>query len=340
MNSDLDISVLMTTYNRAEILRETLNCFVQLDRVGIRVEFVIIDNNSSDETAEVIESFRDKLSLRYLFEPRPGKNIALNKALREVKLGKLVIFTDDDVRPSSDWLKAIKSISSRWTDYSVFGGKVELVWPEGQIPIWISNEYLQVMAYSQHDYADAELPYAKDSYPFGINFWVRREVFAKGLCFQEMIGPRPDGFFIMGSELSFLRELSEHGYQILYSPQAVVGHQVQPEQLAFSYLRRRALRHGRSMVYFQPLWQTELYQKHPLCWHILWAGAFLRNTLQLGIYYLAFSSNQRMEKIIRKIVALGYLMESLTRVRKQIPDEKSTTYELAATTVQKSHITN
>jgi len=340
MNKDLDISVLMTTYNRAEILGETLKYFTQLDRTGIQTEFVIVDNNSSDETAEVIESFKDKLPLRSLFEPRPGKNGALNKALREVNLGKLVVFTDDDVRPRNDWLQAINNISSRWTDVSVFGGKVELVWPKGQLPAWISSEYLQVMAYSRHDYANMESPYEKNLYPFGVNYWVRREVFAQELCFQESIGPRPDGFFIMGSELAFLRELSEQGYEILYSPHAVVGHQVQPEQLAFGYIRRRALRHGRSMVYFQPLWRTELYQKHPICWRVLWAGTFLRNALQLGMYYLPFSSNQRAEKIIRKIVALGYMMESLTWVGKPIPEEKSTTYEMAATSVQESHITS
>ena len=51
---DLDISVLIATYNRAEIIRQTLESMTGLDREGISIEFVVVDNNSSDHTKEVI----------------------------------------------------------------------------------------------------------------------------------------------------------------------------------------------------------------------------------------------------------------------------------------------
>src|SRR5687768_2828620 len=98
----LNISILIATHNRAKILRRTMKAMEALVRAGVSVEWVIVDNNSSDETRLVVESFRERLPLRYLFEPRPGKNYALNKALSEVELGDVVVFTDDDVTPNPD----------------------------------------------------------------------------------------------------------------------------------------------------------------------------------------------------------------------------------------------
>ena len=116
----LDISILIATYNRADILRQTLENMTCLDRDGLSVEFVVVDNNSSDHTKEVIESFTDRLPIRYLFGAKPGKSRALNRALDKVPLGKIIVFTDDDIVPHKDWLTAIVSISNRWPDYSVF----------------------------------------------------------------------------------------------------------------------------------------------------------------------------------------------------------------------------
>ena len=89
--NNLDISVLIATYNRAEILRQTLQSMTKLNRDGLSVEFVVVDNNSTDHTKEVIKSFTDRLPIRYLFEPRPGKNCALNKALNEVSFGEISV---------------------------------------------------------------------------------------------------------------------------------------------------------------------------------------------------------------------------------------------------------
>ena len=153
-NSGLDISVLIATYNRAEILRQTLESMTDLDREGLAVEFVVVDNNSSDHTKQVVESFSGKLPIRYLFESRPGKNCALNKALDEVALAKLVVFTDDDVDPRKDWLKAVVSASRHWPRFSVFGGK-QFLEEELKIPVtifippWNSYDYNTIRALEQ-----------------------------------------------------------------------------------------------------------------------------------------------------------------------------------------------
>ena len=149
-----DISVLIATHNRAESLRTTLDAFCKLDRTNVKFELAIIDNNSNDHTKEVAESAANHLPVRYLFEPRPGKNCALNLALEQVELGNLVAFMDDDISPDPNCLAAIRSVSDRWPDASVFGGRIDIAWPDGAIPPWAQNPRIQPFAFGLHDQPD------------------------------------------------------------------------------------------------------------------------------------------------------------------------------------------
>ena len=85
--SDLDVTVIMPTFNRAEIVRLTLESMAAMDCGDLRYEILVIDNNSPDDTKGVIQSFRDRLPVRYLFEKVPGKNNALNRGLGRCGLG-------------------------------------------------------------------------------------------------------------------------------------------------------------------------------------------------------------------------------------------------------------
>lgn len=306
----LDISVLITTYNRAEILRKTLESMTGLERDGLSVEFVVVDNNSSDHTKEVIESFTDRLSIRYLFESRPGKNCALNKALREVPLGKLVAFTDDDVEPEKDWLKAIITITNRWPDYKVFGGKIYAIWPNGKPPKWAQSRSIQSLGFAVHEYEASDHVYASGQYPFGPNFWVHREIFEDGRRFNEAIGPRPKNR-IMGSETSFLKRLTQDGYGMVYSPEAVVGHRIQMCQLSMSYIWKRAYRYGRGSVHWQGLTRKSLLMKHPKVWFLMRLGSVVKHLLFLALAMVLPMPQYRVMRSIRAIMYIASGVESL-----------------------------
>ncbi|PYJ44694.1 MAG: glycosyl transferase, partial [Verrucomicrobia bacterium] len=128
------ITVLIPTYNRAAVLSETLQALTRVERTGIDCNIVIIDNNSTDNTAEVVKQYKTRLPLSYLKEPRPGKSCALNKALRECPLKDTIVFTDDDVTPASNWLQEIASSVKKWPSIGAFGGKVKVAWPDDKQP--------------------------------------------------------------------------------------------------------------------------------------------------------------------------------------------------------------
>jgi glycosyltransferase involved in cell wall biosynthesis len=316
-DSKLDISVLIATYNRAEILRQTLENMTSLDRNGLSVEFIVIDNNSSDHTKEVIESFTDKLPIHYLFEPRPGKNCALNKALNEVPLGSMVVFTDDDVEPKKDWLKAIIAITNRWPGYSVFGGKIYPVWPAIDIPKWALDRHVIALAFASHDRGDSEHVYEPMDWPFGANIWVLRGVFSDKLRFNETIGPRPKDR-IMGSETSFLKLLKDDGYEVVYSPFAVVGHCIQPCQISISNVLRRAYRCGRQGPNIIGLCRRELFQKNPMFWFLIRVGSTIKASFGYLVGMVCFSYPRGFEMRITSLIALGYNTESIRIALREI----------------------
>ena len=103
--SPVDVSVVIATRNRCESLAETLR---SIDRVavpdGIRHEVIVVDNGSTDGTAALLaEAARADTQLVVASVPLPGKSRALNHALRTSR-GRVLLFTDDDVRCPANWL--------------------------------------------------------------------------------------------------------------------------------------------------------------------------------------------------------------------------------------------
>ena len=314
MDRHLDISVLMPTHNRAAILRETLEAMTRVARDGFRVEFVVVDNASSDATAEVIAAFADRLPVRRVFEPRPGKNRALNRALAEVNLGRIVVFTDDDVTPAENWLAAIHDVCARRSEYSVFGGRIHAVWPTDAVPGWALDPFIHAFGFAHHDYAEEERPYAPDAFPFGPNYWVRREVFTSGLRFYEHIGPHPRNR-ILGDETLFLKQLRSQGLEPFYTPAAVVGHRIQPENFSAEAIVKRAATLGRGAPVVNGLCQPELLRRHPRIWRLRRRMALCWYALRYIRAQLAFSRDRRVIRSVHAIFNMAFNRASLDLAR-------------------------
>ena len=91
---------------------------------GVNWEVLVVDNNCTDETHEVVKSCEKSLPIRELFEARPGKSNALNKAIRGVK-GAYILWTDDDTRVDGGWVAAYCRAFERWPGAAVFGGAID-----------------------------------------------------------------------------------------------------------------------------------------------------------------------------------------------------------------------
>ncbi len=320
------ISVLLPTFNRAESLKATLGHLARLDRSNLEVEFVVIDNNSSDHTKRVIESFKGRMPLRPLFQRKPGKNAALNVALKKGGLGGVIVFTDDDVLPQRDWLVQIALACRRQPDYDVFGGKTYVVWPSESVPAWATSSAIIGWGFaSNEDLGDWEGPYPAKRYPVGFNYWVRKEAMGNRR-FNESLGPAPAAR-IIGDETAFQMDLQRAGHKILYCSRAVVGHCVQPELLTVEGMYRRARSAGRSAPHVAGLRRQKLFDTHPFCWRVLRYASLLRHG---ALYLLALFHPKHTTGIEARILALRELtsdreMLRLSRQTTSSPPHRKTT---------------
>ena len=220
----MDISVVLCTYNRNDDLQTALNSAAALVLPeSIEWEILVVDNNSTDRTRDVVADFCNRYGsrFRYLFEPRQGKSHALNSGIREAR-GNLIAFMDDDVRVEPTWLQNLTATlqDGEWVGA---GGRVIPKWSR-PAPRWLSPQawyaFGPLVQFDLGDYA-GEL----HEPPFGTNMAFRREVFEKYGDFLVSLGPRP-GSEIRNEDTEFGARLLKAGERLRYEPSAVVYHPV------------------------------------------------------------------------------------------------------------------
>jgi len=229
----MNLSVILCTFNRSVALRKALESIVgQTIHNSVEWEVLVVDNNSKDETREVIEDFcyRYPGRFRYLFEPEQGKSQALNSGIREAR-GDIIAFTDDDVIAESTWLQNLTSSLSN-ADWVGAGGRT-LPQKAFSAPDWLAcddSHALGPLAMFDKGCEPREL----DEPPYGNNMAYRKEVFEKYGDFRNELGPRP-GNQIRGEDTEFGQRLLTAGERLVYEPSAVVYHDVPEKRVTKAY---------------------------------------------------------------------------------------------------------
>jgi len=108
----VEFSVIIPTFNNCESLKETLNSLAGQKGVDVSAfEIIIVDDGSSDATAEVVRRFihrHPRYKILYLkCAKNRGAGFARNIGISRAR-GDLVAFTDDDCIVPSDWLANFK----------------------------------------------------------------------------------------------------------------------------------------------------------------------------------------------------------------------------------------
>ncbi|MBD3314222.1 MAG: glycosyltransferase [Chitinivibrionales bacterium] len=305
-----DLTIIIATRNRASILEETLHAMERVKKGRARGRFVVVDNGSTDQTRNIIESFSRRLNITYMFEPEGGKSHALNRAVDSLGLGDVVVFADDDVEPCEGWFRAIEAACGRWPNNEVFGGKIRVKWPDVPLPGWVHDPLIRSFGYVHHDHGDFECLYPRKHYPFGPNFWVRRCIFENGARFDERIGPR-QGATIMGEETLFVKKLVAVGHEPVYCPAAEVHHRIQASAVDSSVIKRRAYTFGRGSPYMYGYPRIGLRRKVPSLWWVLRMASICRDTIGLGLVMLTPDADLRVKRSVRVIYRLASVVESL-----------------------------
>jgi glycosyltransferase involved in cell wall biosynthesis len=233
------LTVLMATHNGSDTLPAVLAAYCELQPPPGRWKLVIVDNASTDATKQVIESFSSRLPLTYLLEPRIGKNVALNTGLRMTE-GDLVVFTDDDALPRSDWLVQARAVADSQPSFAIFGGTIVPQW-EVSPPDWILPFQFPTLTITSPDWEEGpSLP----GRVWGPNMVIRAEAL-HGRRFAESMGPTGSRYQ-MGDETEFVDRLVAAGFKVWHSKRMVVSHMIRASQMRKEWVLRRAVAAGRA----------------------------------------------------------------------------------------------
>ncbi|HYV98124.1 MAG TPA: glycosyltransferase family A protein [Gemmatimonadaceae bacterium] len=212
--ASVEISVVVSTRNRAANLPRLFDALERQTFKGAW-ELVIVDNDSSDETPEVIGALASRHSFPVVqaVEHRRGKAYALNAGIRLAR-GTLTAFTDDDAIPAPDWLERITARFAADPTLRCLGGRVELLNPEdAPITVRLSR---QPSVVDRTNYAPSNIPV------IGCNMAFRSETLRNLGLFDVVLGP---GSKVRGYEdTDLLYRVVSSGHRIHYDPDLLVHH--------------------------------------------------------------------------------------------------------------------
>lgn len=98
------LSVLIPTYNRWPDLLRTLRAYERQEPADLRFEVVVVDDGSSDGTAEQMADFRsERYPIHFSSQGNAGPALARNRAFERAS-GEWILFTGDDIEPAPDLL--------------------------------------------------------------------------------------------------------------------------------------------------------------------------------------------------------------------------------------------
>lgn len=229
------VSAIICTWNRAALLGETLSHFERLSiPQGVEWEVIVVDNNSTDQTSQILSKFEGRLPLRLGFEPVAGKSRAANRAVA-LATGDLLLWTDDDVRVSPAWLCRYVEAARAHPEASWFGGPVE-PWFAAQPPSWIAGNLPSLSEpYALVDYGATDRR-LNDEAVVGANLGLRAPV-ARAFPFNEQIGPTGNAP-LRGEETELLGRLRNAGLLGWWVAGARVQHYIGVERLTYRYISR------------------------------------------------------------------------------------------------------
>ena len=260
MNAAPDVSVIVATYNRCEILRGALDSLLHQETRGTTYEVIVADNNSTDDTRRVVEELRaasPHVDLIYCFEPEQGVSYARNTAIAHAR-APILAFTDDDIRPALDWVAAVDDAFKKFPEADCIGGKV-LPDPGIKFPEWLTETHWTPLALLNLGDEPLVLDVQNGAGLVGANLAMRTAALKEVGSFRPHLQRVKGGIGSLEDTELELR-LSVAGKRLMYVPELIVFTQVIDERLDKAYHRRWYCGHG----HFYAVMRNEKFEESKL----------------------------------------------------------------------------
>jgi GT2 family glycosyltransferase len=241
----VDLSLVICTYNNARQLREAL-ASIGAQRVGAATSFevVVVDNNCSDDTGQVVETFaagHRSFDTRLIREARQGLTHARQCGFTQTQ-SDWIAFVDDDCVLHPDWVEQTLAFARQKPRCGAIGGRVVLDYESPPAPYL--NEFGWLMG--RQDLGDSP---KRVSWLVGAGLVLRRTaVLDSDWAQKPILEDRIGGYLVSGGDVEIGLRIAAKGWELWYLPSCRLDHRIPERRTQDPYLRRLAFGLGASDV--------------------------------------------------------------------------------------------
>lgn len=313
---EADITLLICTHDNADQLGRALAAIAdQRVPAGARWEVLVIDNNCTDHTREVVERFQSDPripALRLERETTQGVGYARKTGLR-LAAGHLVGFVDDDCLLDPDWVAEALAFADAHPRAGAVGSHVRLRWEVP--PPEYCQQYGESLARQEFGDSPVRLPDRGRQIPCGAGLLLRRRaVLESGYPTRGILQGRDPRRLGAGEDAEVAFFVRNAGYEVWLNPAMRVQHHIPPWRTELPYLRRLHRGFGRAESHLRLL---AMHTTPDLLPRVREVGSALGELRRVAARYRAVYRqlpDQRPSLAIGLAYAVGYLEGSLWRL--------------------------
>ena len=240
-SSETTFSVIIITRNRAAVITPTLVSLGKIEYPAQGFEVIVVDNGSTDTTPHTVTETLKRAPFQWelIDEPVEGLCSARNAGLIQAN-GEWVVYLDDDAQPTESWLAAYAKATKAYPQAVAMGGPVKMA-PNLRRPWWWCSRFDWFM--SCQDYGKEPLIYPRYKHPYGLNMAMRRSTLLHQGGFDTRMDELTDN---LADETELFLRLWKSHQELVYVPDSLVVHYLQPERLHWSSFQKRCRLIGHS----------------------------------------------------------------------------------------------
>lgn len=238
------LSIVICSYNRASYIGDALTSLYEQSSGLASFEAIIVDNNSTDNTSEVFQNWRNTHPLgnfTYTTEKQQGASYARNTGAKLAN-GAWLCFMDDDAVATEHYVQNIIRHIQDQPFVVGFGGRIIPKYIPSQ-PKWMSHYVSSLVG--NFDYAPVACAFENGKYPLESNMIVKKDIYEQIGGFNTSLPGVVGTLRIGGEGKELFYKIMSLGHKIYYDPSICVYHVVEVEKLTSEYMYRVASGIGR-----------------------------------------------------------------------------------------------
>ncbi len=230
-------AIIIPTYNRLSLLTRLLQSISEATWPDSFIGVWVVENGGRHGSDKVVDNFKEKIIVNYVYEDRAGPSFARNRGIQESKADYFIFF-DDDIRIGKDTLLAYENAFRKYDSQTFFGGPLNIDY-EKKPEDWLLD-YLP-WSVQGTDLGSSEKFVTKPLF-LGANHAIPKILL--DLCdgFDPFCPVGQTG--MVGEETRLQRRMLDSGAKGVYVPDAVVWHYVPAERCSEDWALERQFRHG------------------------------------------------------------------------------------------------